>query len=517
MTYSTSGTNYIDALLWGFSWTGSTGQPATGTHNITYGIYPQISATELTQVQAAMKTWSNVANITFTNQGSDLTSDVTFAQQDLGTGVLGYTVVNYSGTTTTKARVYVDDMFTTASSMAPGSLGFLTLMHEIGHALGLEHPGDYGQGEQAPHLPPADDHLSATVMSYYDKTYGKNTPIDETVNPPRTPMIYDIAAIQHIYGANTAYNSGNTTYTYTGANRVETLWDGGGIDTITASSMTASVRLDLREGVYYYSKIGSSYVWNAFNSHIENATGGSGNDTLIGNNLANALIGNNGADMFTGYGGADTIQGGAGNDTVRGDNTTAISSDGADYILGHAGADLLYGGGNNDRVYGGTENDTIYGEAGNDKLVGDSGADKIYAGAGNDVIYGDQENSAGTGGDTLYGEAGNDTIYGGADNDLFIGGANNDVMTGNAGNDTFWFTAGSGLDTIRDFAGEGVAGGDIIRVAAHLNGNAYTTAAQYAAHVTYAGSVATLNLGGGNIITIQGVTAHLIASDFLIG
>ncbi|MGJ3629135.1 M10 family metallopeptidase C-terminal domain-containing protein [Sphingomonas sp. MMS24-JH45] len=74
---------------------------------------------------------------------------------------------------------------------------------------------------------------------------------------------------------------------------------------------------------------------------IENATGGSGNDKLVGNDVANTLKGNAGKDLLVGGLGDDRLEGGVG----------------TDWLNGGAGNDTLVGGkGDNDVFFFGGDN-----------------------------------------------------------------------------------------------------------------------------------------------------------------
>jgi hypothetical protein len=161
-------------------------------------------------------------------------------------------------------------------------------------------------------------------------------------------MINDIAAIQYVYGANISYQTGNNTYTFDPATPfLHTIWDAGGNDTISIANFTAGSVIDLQAGHYSSLRMApeqspAGIVWNtappattydgtnnlgiAYGVTIENAIGGSGNDTLIGNAVANHLQGN---------GGANIIDGGAGIDTA------VYTGNFSSYVLGTSGSGYI--------------------------------------------------------------------------------------------------------------------------------------------------------------------------------
>lgn len=234
-----------------------------------------------------------------------------------------------------------------------GGFGYLTLVHEIGHGLGLAHPHDNGGG--SPIWPGVDNSSDAgdyslnqdvnTVMSY---VHGITTkPVNGGAGADNYgyiagPMAYDIAAIQSLYGAK-ASHTGNDTYVLPGTNGLGTywscIWDTGGVDTIYYSGSQACT-VNLIAATLDSSPTGGggrSYVPSVYGGFtiangvvIENATTGSGNDTVI---LGSSYVDN-------------VVNAGAGNDTVY----VAASRD--HFIFGGSASNFYTGGNGVDTLIG---------------------------------------------------------------------------------------------------------------------------------------------------------------------
>ena len=219
-----------------------------------------------------------------------------------------------------------------------GNYAYEIMIHETGHAMGLKHPQD-AMGSFG--IMPADhDSVEYTVMSYRSYIGG---PLSYTIaadSYPQTLMMYDIAALQTMYGANYTSNSGDTVYSWnpltgtesingvaqtapTGNKIFMTLWDGGGNDTYDFSNYTTNQKVDLNPGAW--TTVSAAQLANLGNGHvaagnianallfqgntaslIENAIGGSGSDTISGNQGNNKLTGGAGNDLLDGGAGADT-------------------------------------------------------------------------------------------------------------------------------------------------------------------------------------------------------------------
>ena len=357
------------------------------------------------------------------------------------------------------------------AELRQGQYGFFVLLHEMGHALGLKH------SFESPALPAAEDNMDHSILSYTDGTYAKRG----FGLAPATPAPDDIAALQFLYGANMSTNAGDNRYTIKAGDPLHTIWDAGGHDIIDTTSYNAGAVIDLQEGGDHPIHLGSTAVWLAYNSHIEDAVAGAGNDTIIGNTLNNVLTGNAGNDSIVGGGGSDQIFGNDGNDTIGaggnslidgGNGIDAISyqsasgvvvnlqdilgtgvdslgdtirsieagifgSPGNDSINGNAAANYLTGGDGGDLIQGFAGNDSLNGNAGNDSIAGGDGLDVIFGGQGDDSLNGN------AGADTLSGDKGNDTIFGGKGGDSIAAGDGDDYLNGNLGNDTLSGDAGN--------------------------------------------------------------------------
>ncbi len=287
-----------------------------------------LTTNQKTDVTAAFMQWDAVANINLT-QVSEPNSqgDIRFTYSTIVTG----STTAYAYIPTSSSTSFVNDSdgdvwinFNT-TDFSEGTYGYSTIIHETGHALGLKHPFET-EFNNSTVLTGTQNSTQYTVMSYTDYDGVGYYPLNNNQYSqvqPTTPMLYDILAIQFLYGPNTSYANGNNTYTFsTDIPDFMTIWDTGGTDTFDLSNQTQGATVNLNAGEF--SSIGTiqyklvngfiqtteepavDNIAIAYDVAIENVLGGSGSDVITGNALANIITGNGGNDQINGGGGNDT-------------------------------------------------------------------------------------------------------------------------------------------------------------------------------------------------------------------
>lgn len=373
-----SGNVDIDGILAGVRWaSGSlTYSFTTSSSQYDYSVpgFQTFNADQEAATEAALANFAAVANLTFTEVSGGI-GTLRFAESDDPSTAYAY----YPHSSDIGGDAFFNHYdYNTAPK---GTYEYLTFLHEIGHTLGLDHGQDGSMGQ----LPSNHDSLEYSVMTY--RSY-VGAPLSGYTNYqgsyPTTLMLADIAATQYMYGANYSTNSGNSTYRWspsTGEMTINgvsqgrsttntvfmTVWDGGGNDTYDFSSYTTGLQINLTPGEWSitssaqlanlgYGNIARGNIANAWlyqnntASLIENATGGSGSDVIVGNQGGNFLAGGNGNDSLRGLAGDDTIDGGQGTDTcyfeaVSTSCTVTYDASAQRYLVISAtgGADTVYG------------------------------------------------------------------------------------------------------------------------------------------------------------------------------
>ncbi len=359
-----SGNPYTDALLWG-GWYWDDGSAAPDAPTViayyldTFG-GRSWSSSESAALVRAFQTWSSVANITFVAVASASEAQLIerLVSDTLLPGTLGEHGTPESAAAVTgpeydevmllgdndQAYGYFNYEYFSSGGFNRGGYDMVTLIHELGHGLGLAHPHDDGGGSGL--FPGVSDGNDSdlgsnslnqgiyTIMSYNDGWASVQDPVGKGLvkyGYSAGPMAFDIAAIQYLYGANAAAHSGDDVYVLPSANSGGTawmcLWDTGGTDTIAYNGRD-NARIDLRAATLDNSATGGgipSYAKGIFGGftiangvEIEHARSGKGNDTLTGNALNNSLSAGAGKDVLRGGGGDDRQAGGARQDKMFG-------------------------------------------------------------------------------------------------------------------------------------------------------------------------------------------------------
>jgi len=491
------------------------------------GGFSRFNAAQIAQAELALKGWSDVANITFVRVGTGTgvgaySNDASILLANYATGQAGAAAfASYPGDpspASASGDVWVNSALSYNSNPVQGNYGGLVLVHELGHAIGLAHPGDYNAGDgveitYANNAEYYEDSLQYTVMSYFDET---DTGALFKGAYSAAPLLDDISAAQKEYGVNLATRTGDTVYGFNAtadrpwflaasanAKLIFAAWDAGGTDTFDFSGFTGPQTIDLREG--YFSDVGGlvGNVAVAKGAAIENAVGGSGADTITGNDLANTLVGGAGVDILYGLAGDDLLQGGAGSNQLYG-------AEGQDWLIAVEGLDVLNGGGGHDTLWSGAGNDFIDGGAGDDVIDGGAGVDTItYASAGAgveiDLRIIEEQLTRGGGVDTLISI---EDVIGSNHDDALAGGAGPNALTGGAGTDRFLFYPGGGADRVTDFGASGLR--ELLDLAGYAGTGVTWSITQVAADTV-------VSFTNGDSITLAGFDqAHLSSGDFLL-
>ena len=490
------------------------------------------TAVQIDNIKALLATYSQFANLPFQwvgdfdifTSGTDTTvtpADVgSFALSDINLSLINRSDLRWSGISGISVDTSLgyagsaEDVFLNlywyggSATLASNTRANQTLMHEIGHSLGLSHPHSAFNTTTFTPTVITTDFAAIQMAGFQQLGFKINSSLDlykeyftimsyddqaslDTSSGLRyqamTPMILDVIALQDAYGEGGGTTAATNDTITPGVDGYRTYFDLGGIDTvdlsnysqgayfamgvnITGAKHLVGVSMSVADAQTTIVSGGNPQHLRWYYGEFENATGSAADDVIIGNVLDNSIVGGAGNDYLgggqaTGVSGNDTLMGGAGNDTIDG-------YDGDDQLSGDDGADFLRGGDGNDSLNGGNQNDTLYGGAGNDRFDWDAGSrqgtDVFYGGTGDDLYVLDTAldqviEYAGEGTDTIYvtfsfslanlpyveslrGFGTNAvSLVGNAANNYLVGGAGDDTLDGGIGNDAL--EGGAGSDT----------------------------------------------------------------------
>lgn len=432
--------------------------PSVG-RNITVNFENLTSSENINLVDRALDAWSELG-FNFTKSSSNFSDIVLADDPDLASGG----AVTFEISQFNNSGVYVPTEFLGTYGSALGGYTYQTWLHEIGHALGLDHAGNYnGTATYGVDNRFTNDSWQISVMSYFAQD--DNPTIDADFAYVLTPMPADIAAIEQLYGFDAMPGAGASVY-FWGSNLdgiygeisrqvvngslgspstpfTITIVDKSGVDTLNFAGSSDAVAIDLTPG-----SINSAFGINGNvlierNTVIERVIGSHEGDIIRGQGGNNILDGRDGHDSIVGEAGNDALYGGQGNDTL-------VGSSGRDLLRGGLGADVIVGGDDLDTLLlgdGGVRLDLVNNALSTGEARGDTitGVERVAGGQGADAILGNAENNifqGRVGDDRLIGRGGSDILHGDQGDDFLFSGSGNDIIN-----------AGSGADTIRGGAG----------------------------------------------------------------
>jgi serralysin len=356
------------------------------------GVGP-FSAAQRAAARTSIQLWDDLVSVTF-RETNGLGADIQFANS--ADPAQAYAYYPQQQGWRFQSDVFVADpaLNGTNNWFSPGGYGTTTLIHEIGHAIGLSHPGAYNFDPDVPQTylglaEYAQDSEQYSIMSYWSGEETGASPINWTQftgNNAQTPMLHDILTIQSIYGADTTTRAGSTTYGFnSNAGRAvfdfarnpypyASIYDAGGVDTIDLSGFNSSNFLDLHAGSF-------SSVGQALPTLAEVNAG----RVALGIELGFAIS----AVSAATYNGVTASRLNLARANIQAD--TGVNGV---FATEYSNLSIAYGttiengtgGSARDVIWGNQVANVLRGMGGDDVLNGYEGADTLYGGTGNDIF-----------------------------------------------------------------------------------------------------------------------------------
>ncbi len=456
----------------------------TATSTATPAPLVAFNAAQISSVRALLHYTAGITGINFVETPNGNKADFHFAASNLGNNVAGLTqsgssysynnaaavVVDYKA----EAYIYLDNVQFAHENNSPtkGSTGYETLLHEIGHALGLKHPFE------APYaLPAKQDNTNNTVMSYTAAGI-----------PKTTYQAYDLAALKWIYGGDGLGGKGHYVSNIQPFSSVQKITvqedqayilkvdsfgfkDADAGDTLQAIQITSLPKkgvLKFNDAIVKVNQTIDTSALAAGNLKFVPAPNAYGKDYAkftfkVGDGTAFSKLGYDMAITVSAVRDDLNIKGDEGKNNLYGDTVDANSND---TLSGLSGNDTLRGLGGNDTLLGGNGNDTLCGGEGNDTLNGGNGSDWAYYNTARSAVVVNlalthAQKTFGAGVDVLssienlLGSRYNDKLIGSAVNNALKGGEGQDVLVGGLGKDAYDLTETvAAADTVRIAAGD---------------------------------------------------------------
>ena len=370
LSYDRSNNEYLDGLITGYYWDGND-TLISPYKTITYSFDTDDIAWSgfgMSALENAFEAWSSVIDLSFVQVDEGDNENIEYFLYNDNAGSLGWHYLPTSfGAYGTHAGAFNSNGYGwDAEGLSEGGLGYSTILHEIGHGIGLDHPHDATfLASVFPGVGSAFDDFGVnnqnqeifTVMSY-NSNWAEHFDWNIYYGNASTPMALDIAAAQFIYGMNDSHNSNNDTYYLPNLDSDyiswKCIWDTGGTDLISGANSSlgceiwltdadlvgtfaggrVSVNRDVSLSISAQTSVQGGFTI-ANGVLIENAIGSNFDDLIYGNDSDNSISGLSGDDILAGFLGADILNGNEGDDTflISSLDGNTLAENGNDYQI----------------------------------------------------------------------------------------------------------------------------------------------------------------------------------------